>query len=205
MTKKYLIDKLNLSTDYIYISEDQFAYDTDQFNELKKNDLSDLVNIPSDQLEQGEKVIFIQEKYNQIRKHTIFIMYSLMGRIEDWSQRLTPLGSALMFKKNVILEMTGLGLDWYMSTMIDEFHHYKYDINIVYPFTTNINFLYKRSIENFKKKLSENNINKFKKIFVYGTKTLDFNKNANPNILYERDDKEVIVTDPLFIHHISTI
>ncbi|XWV25072.1 hypothetical protein QJ856_gp0705 [Tupanvirus deep ocean] len=192
--KKFIINKLGLSDNYIYISEDRFAYDTIQFNQLQSTDLSDLKNIPKYEIEKHEKIISLQEAYNSIRKQTKFIMYPLLG-------------SALMFKTNVVLEMTGVGLDWYMATMIDEFYHYKYDIYVVYPFTYDIDFLFNRSVDrgfkekrflpskyfaiaversmnNFQKILNDDNIKKFKEIYVYDTKNID-NKgnNIQDNIL----------------------
>ncbi|AQN68762.1 hypothetical protein [Saudi moumouvirus] len=192
--KKFIINKLGLSDNYIYISEDRFAYDTIQFNQLQSTDLSDLKNVPKHKVEKHEKITSLQEEYNSIRKQTKFIMYHLLG-------------SAFMFKTNVVLEMTGVGLDWYMTTMIDEFYHYKYDIYVVYPFTYDIDFLFNRSVDrgfkekrflpskyfvtaidrstnNFQKILNEDNIKKFKEIYVYDTKNIDSEgNNIKDNIL----------------------
>ncbi len=207
--KNYIVDKLNLSTDYIYISEDRFAYDTKQFAELKSVDLTELRDISIDQFDNHPKVKFLEDSYNSIRKHTKFIMYPLIG-------------SALMFKTNVVLEMTGVGIDWYMNTIIDEFYHYHYDIIIVYPFTSDTDFLYKRSVErglkehrfvpmkyfqiaversreNFRKILSDQHIKKFNKIYVFDAKTLNFlDPKSEPFILYESVNGDVINSDPYF-------
>ncbi|XWV26333.1 hypothetical protein QJ857_gp0741 [Tupanvirus soda lake] len=205
--KNFIIEKLNLQDNYIYISEDRFAYDTIQYQQQKLVDLTDIKNISKNELENQDKIKFLQESYNRIRKQTKFLMYPLMG-------------STLMFKNNVILEITGVGLDWYMTTMIDEFYHYKYDVYVVYPFTLDIDFLFDRSItrgfeekrflpnkyfdiavdrstKNFQKIISEDNIKKFKEIYVYDTKNIDQKgTNIEDNILLHYVNGNIVKGNP---------
>lgn len=131
----------------------------------------------------------IQTSYKTISKHVSHIMHILFG--------LT-----CMYNYNVVLEMTGAGLDWYLIHFIDEFYHYKYNIMLSYFYTRNFDFLfervearsfdnyrfitkehfmatYDRSTRNFKKILEENNIKKFSNIIVYDSMT--------GNIIYDKE------------------
>jgi hypothetical protein len=133
--KNVALTELGLASDYVYISEDQFVYDTKQFQELTQRvNIEDLKNLPIEEIINNPEVQLLQQEYNRIRKSTKFLIHVFMGL-------------ALMYKYNVVLEMTGNALDWYVTHVVDEFAHYKYENYVVYPKNDNADELYKRSIE----------------------------------------------------------
>lgn len=116
-SKKFVPNELNLDNNYVYFSEDEFAYNTKQFNKLKNSN--------------ADKET-MQSEYNVIRKATSYIIYMMLGL-------------ALMYRFNAIIEMTGNGLNWYMTHLIDEFVHHKYDVHLVYPYVNNVDILIERA------------------------------------------------------------
>jgi len=204
-----ILDNFGLDKNYIYLSDDKFSYDTVQYKEMRKTDLTELQDLSAEELDDHPIIKHLQEEYNKIRKKAKQLLYMFMGL-------------AFMYKYNVILEMTGVGLDWYMSTVIDEFYHYKYDIYLMYPFTTNEDLLYRRSIKrafeekrfppmkyfkiaidvsikNFNKILDESNITKFKSILVYDTKrTAPDGHNLDEHIIFQYDRPDIVLDSEHF-------
>lgn len=176
--KQFIIKKLKLCESYVYFSEDEYAYNTKQFNEIKNNtDLTNLKNLTQEELESNDVIMQLQNEYSKIKKATSNIIFMLLG--------LT-----LMYKHNAIIEMTGGGLGWYMTNIIDEFYHKKYDIKFVYPYVDNIDTLLertrkrgfkeyrfltekylrdtvKRSRDNFNKLIQSDDVKKFNEIIMY--------------------------------------
>lgn len=212
--RKLVIKELNLNNNFVYLSEDEYAYNTIQFNNLKNTtDLSNLKNLNQEELEGNEKFVKLQTEYNKIRKATSNMVFILLG--------LT-----LMYKHNAVIEMTGAGLSWYMTHVINEFYHYKYDIKLVYPYVENIDTLLKRTRErgfkekrfltkkylndtiqrskdNFNKLMHSDEINKFNDVIVYDAEN---NKgNFEDRLIYRRKDGKEIINKNLSDQLISFV
>jgi len=191
LSKKFILDELHLDNNYVYFSEDEFAYHTKQFEELKNNSAHKQVDI-------------LQSEYNVIRKATSYIMYTLLGL-------------ALMYKLNAVIEMTGNGLNWYMTHLINEFHHHKYKIHLVYPYVNDVNILIERSIkrgnkefryvpekyirdvfvrskDNFIKLINSEDVVKFNNIYVYDAVKIKLDgSNFKQCIIYQYDSGKILV------------
>jgi hypothetical protein len=186
--KDLICGELNLDNNYVYFSEDYFAYHTVQFQELKKS--------VTDTLTQEE----LQAKYNVIKKATSYIIYMLLG-------------ITMMYKYNAVVEMTGNGLGWYMTHVIDEFAHYKYGIHLVYPYIDDVNILiqrveqrarvefrstpeqyvrtvFVRAKDNFIKLIESGTISKFDNIYVYNA---NGSNNLLDNLIYQYSNHTVLM------------
>jgi GTPase SAR1 family protein len=194
-------------SEYIYLSEDEYARNTVQYDIIRKIDTSELKNIDPSEIENNELVKNIMSSYKKIKGIASNITYVLTGL-------------CLMYKYNCILEMTGVGLDYYLNAIIKEFKHSRYKIKIIYPFTSDTKLLHdrinKRSLEenrflpisyiniatvkpiiNFKKILYDDEINKiFNTIIVIDAKNYD-------KILYNKTNQQLVNFDNNFAKILS--
>lgn len=209
--KKFMTKQLNLSNNYVYISEDQFIYDTIQYNEMKtKVHLDSIKDYAANELEHSSEVKFLQDEYNKIRKKTKLIIRSLAD-------------ISMMFKYNIVLETTGAALDWFMTHLINEFHHSNYQIQLAYPYISNLDLLHQRSIErgfkeyrftpkeyltkvsplslkNFKIIILDNHLGKFKNIYVYDAEKVDIDGgNLKDLLLYYYSEGIVVIQNDHFL------
>jgi GTPase SAR1 family protein len=195
---------LNLSSNNINIDVDKFVYDTKQWKDFTKLLEDDKIkNISYDKLDDDPIIQNIAKQYKNIRSRTSFMINILVG-------------IALMYNYNVVMEMSGRGLEWYMTHIINEFIHYKYNVHIVYPYTDNVNMLYNRSIKrgyeeyrfvskkfidevyvmakkNFLKILDKKD--NYTSILVYDIN----NTKINDNILFEYNNNKIIYEADTFI------
>jgi hypothetical protein len=166
--KTYNITKTikGMDKNYLYFSVDDFVDNTIQFTTLKNN-IHDLT---------PENINKIKTTYNTIKKATSNMLYTLLGL-------------ALQYRYNVVLEMTGAGLSFYLAHFINEFWHNKYSIHVNYFYTADSAFLFKRVEKrsltnyrfldydyfiktfnlcntNFKQLLDSENIHKFKSMTI---------------------------------------
>lgn len=192
---------------YIYLSEDEYACNTIQYDTIRKTDTSELKNIDPSEIENNDLVKNIMSSYKKIKGIASNITYILTGL-------------CLMYKYDCILEMTGVGLDYYLNNIIKEFKHSQYKIKIIYPFTNDTKLLHdrinKRGLEenrflpisyiniatvkpiiNFKKILCDDEINKiFNTIIVVDAKKYD-------KVLYYKLNEKLIIFDDNFTEILS--
>lgn len=200
-----MINHLNLSNNHIQIDVDKFVYDTDQWKEfISKINKEKITGLQISEIDQNDKVKLIQSEYKNIRSKTSNMIHILMG-------------IALMYNYNVTIEMSGRGLDWYMTHIIDEFIHSKYDIYLVYPYTNNLDILYQRAMKRAEKeyryvnknfideasKAAKENFNKiidqkdkFNGIIVYDIEKININdKEFEDSILLEYKGENLMKGD----------
>ncbi|XWV26837.1 hypothetical protein QJ857_gp0213 [Tupanvirus soda lake] len=216
--KDLMIKEFGLSNNYVYIDVDQMVYDTDQFQHFKNTvDVSDLVNINSDDIDTHPKIQMMIETYRKIRSKTNFLLRIFLG-------------IALMFNYNIVLETPGGGSDWF--NIAEELLNNKYDIYLVYPFTNNIEMLVQRSIKrglaehrfvqkkylydmarrsqkNFLRVLDPLNISKFRAIYVYETKPNEFVLSDN-NLLFayvnpKENQNQNYLSDEKYLHLVDIL
>lgn len=142
--KTFYKDKIaeQLKNNFIYMSEDYYAYNTIQYKKILNINIDDIQNSTFraydkhsiESIEDTEIYKKLQKKYLKIKK-----------RVSHMSNIFT--GISLMYGYNVILEMTGAGLDFYVHQIINEFKHYGYILKLYYPYTTEKNKLFERTVE----------------------------------------------------------
>jgi len=94
-----MINHLKLSSNNIKIDVDKFVYDTVQWkNFTKLIDKDKIKNISINEIDKNETIQTILKQYKNIRSTTSFMINILVG-------------IALMFNYNVVIEMSGRGLD----------------------------------------------------------------------------------------------
>ena len=191
--KNLMINKFNLSDNYVDINVDKFVYDTDQFNDfIKTIDLTPVKTMSIDEIDLYDPVQKLNQNYQLIRSRTAPLLKILIG-------------FAIMFKYNIVLETPGGGNEW--KNIVEELLKHNYSAYIVYPYTNDINMLIdrsikrgvteyrfltkqymqnmvSRSIKNFYTFITDSNImSKFKEIIAYDTSKIKLSDDSFDDVI----------------------